>query len=106
MIFLKILNTWNYTQNLNSFRYLSITAINKSFIAKRSSCEPEVTTEKRDECVPAPYQEQCMIEPCVVDPNNPEPCVIIIGAGIAGLSAAHRLVQCGIRNFTVLEATD
>lgn len=42
----------------------------------------------------------------MVDPSKPEPSVVIIGAGMAGLSAAQRLVQSGISNFTVLEATD
>jgi monoamine oxidase len=42
----------------------------------------------------------------MIDPCKPEPNVVIIGAGMAGLSAAHRLAQCGFRNFTVLEATD
>lgn len=40
------------------------------------------------------------------DPCKPEPNIVIVGAGMAGLSAAHRLVQCGFQNFTVLEATD
>ena len=35
-----------------------------------------------------------------------EPSVVIIGAGIAGLSVAQRLAQCGLSKFTVLEATD
>nr|CAD7399109.1 unnamed protein product [Timema poppensis] len=48
----------------------------------------------------------CLIDPCILDPCVPEPSVIIIGAGLAGLSAAHRLTKCGIRNFTVLEATE
>lgn len=42
----------------------------------------------------------------MIDPCKPEPAIVIIGAGMAGLSAAHRLVQCGFHNFTVLEATD
>lgn len=42
----------------------------------------------------------------MIDPCNPEPKVVIIGAGMAGLSAAHRLAQCGLKNCTVLEATD
>ena len=42
----------------------------------------------------------------MVDPCKPEPAVVIIGAGISGLSAAQRLAQSGISNFTVLEATD
>lgn len=48
----------------------------------------------------------CTISECMVDPTKPEPSVVIVGAGIAGLSAAQRLVQCGISNFTILEATD
>lgn len=50
--------------------------------------------------------EVCTISDCMVDPCKPEPKIVIIGAGIAGLSAAHRLWQCGISNFTILEATD
>lgn len=48
----------------------------------------------------------CKLDKCMVNPCKPEPSVVIIGGGIAGLSAAQRLVHCGIRNFTVLEATD
>ncbi|XP_044267194.1 spermine oxidase-like isoform X1 [Tribolium madens] len=58
---------------------------------------------------PAPKKsdlEVCTIAECMVDPCKPEPAVVIIGAGIAGLSAAQRLAQCGLTNFTVLEATD
>lgn len=50
--------------------------------------------------------EVCTISDNMVDPCKPEPAVVIIGAGIAGLSAAQRLVQSGISNFTILEATD
>lgn len=32
--------------------------------------------------------------------------MVIVGGGIAGLSAAHRLVQYGLRDVTLLEATD
>ncbi|CAB0035659.1 unnamed protein product [Trichogramma brassicae] len=41
----------------------------------------------------------------MLDPCNPEPTVVVIGAGMAGLSAAHRLSQCGLKNVTILEAT-
>uniref|UniRef100_A0A1B6CJ39 Amine oxidase domain-containing protein n=1 Tax=Clastoptera arizonana TaxID=38151 RepID=A0A1B6CJ39_9HEMI len=34
------------------------------------------------------------------------PKILIVGAGIAGLSAAYRLVQRGLCNFTILEASD
>ncbi|XP_022900949.1 peroxisomal N(1)-acetyl-spermine/spermidine oxidase-like isoform X3 [Onthophagus taurus] len=50
--------------------------------------------------------EVCHITDSMVDPCKPEPAVVIVGAGIAGLSAAHRLSQSGISNFTILEATD
>lgn len=50
--------------------------------------------------------DTCQMDPCMIDPCNPEPSVVIIGAGMAGLSAAHRLAQCGLKNFTILEATD
>ncbi|KAK9713018.1 Flavin containing amine oxidoreductase [Popillia japonica] len=50
--------------------------------------------------------EVCHITDSMVDPCKPEPAVVVIGAGIAGLSAAQRLCQSGINNFTVLEATD
>lgn len=51
-------------------------------------------------------QEQCILDSCSIGPNSREPRVIIVGAGMAGLSAAHRLTQCGIRNFVVLEAKE
>lgn len=35
-----------------------------------------------------------------------QPKVVIVGAGIAGLSVAHTLVQSGINDITILEATD
>lgn len=56
--------------------------------------------------VSAAGQEQCILDSCSIGPNCGEPRVIIVGAGMAGLSAAHRLTQCGIRNFVVLEAKE
>lgn len=50
--------------------------------------------------------KQCTITDNMVDPCRPEPLVVIIGAGIAGLSVAQRLAQCGLSKITVLEATD
>lgn len=58
------------------------------------------------ECTKPIKFETCQLDPCMIDPCKPEPNVVIIGAGMAGLSAAHRLTQCGFRNFIVLEATD
>ncbi|XP_024944210.1 peroxisomal N(1)-acetyl-spermine/spermidine oxidase-like [Cephus cinctus] len=57
-------------------------------------------------CAKVAKFETCQLDPCMLDPCKPEPTVVIIGAGMAGLSAAHRLVQCGLQNFTILEATD
>ncbi|XP_065172844.1 spermine oxidase-like, partial [Atheta coriaria] len=62
----------------------------------------------RSDCDSKPPQplEVCTISENVIDPCAPEPAVLIVGGGLAGLSAAHRLNQCGISNFTILEATD
>lgn len=46
----------------------------------------------------------CAVEPCDADKCFPAPRVVIIGAGMAGLSAAARLTQRGISNIVVLEA--
>lgn len=56
--------------------------------------------------VSAAGPEFCILDSCSIHPNHQEPRVIIVGAGMAGLSAAHRLTQCGIRNFIILEAKE
>ncbi|XP_018397522.1 PREDICTED: spermine oxidase-like [Cyphomyrmex costatus] len=58
------------------------------------------------ECTISTKFEPYQLDPCMINPSKPQPTVVIVGAGMAGLSAAHRLAQCGLRNFTVLEATD
>lgn len=42
----------------------------------------------------------------LLDPNIPQPRVIIIGAGLAGISAAYKLSQSGFKNFQIVEAID
>ncbi|XP_014278064.1 peroxisomal N(1)-acetyl-spermine/spermidine oxidase isoform X1 [Halyomorpha halys] len=53
-----------------------------------------------------PSEPACIYDMCAIKPGTPQPAVVIIGAGMAGLSAANRLLQCGITNFKVVEAMD
>lgn len=39
-------------------------------------------------------------------PSSTDPRIVIIGAGVAGLSAASKLIQHGFSNLTILEAQD
>ncbi|XP_014240268.1 spermine oxidase-like [Cimex lectularius] len=48
----------------------------------------------------------CQTDALALDPKTPQPKVVIVGAGMAGLSAAQRLSQSGFYNYKVLEATD
>lgn len=83
-------------------------------LLKNFSLKPEhtpnrtLTTSQRQfgSAVSTAGQEQCILDSCSISPNCQEPKVIIVGAGMAGLSAAHRLTQCGIKNFLVLEAKE
>ncbi|KAL1140436.1 hypothetical protein AAG570_000368 [Ranatra chinensis] len=50
--------------------------------------------------------ERCIVDTSAVDSTLECPKVVIVGAGMAGLSAADWLVRCGITDVTVIEATD
>ena len=41
-----------------------------------------------------------------INMNNKDARVVIVGAGVAGLSAAHHLIKNGFDNVVILEATD
>ncbi|XP_060516577.1 peroxisomal N(1)-acetyl-spermine/spermidine oxidase-like isoform X2 [Cylas formicarius] len=61
---------------------------------------------RRQANAPSGNYQTCTVTDTMVDPCKIEPSVVIIGAGIAGLSVAQRLAQCGLNKFTVLEATE
>lgn len=49
--------------------------------------------------------DMCIIDENMVDPCWDQPEIIVIGAGIAGLSAAQRLAGSGLVKIKVIEAT-
>ncbi|CAH1405945.1 unnamed protein product [Nezara viridula] len=71
---------------------------------KADPCCPNVTKRVSDPCDKKPSKS--LLDPCQLNPSFAQPKVIIIGAGLAGLSAANRLAQCGFHNFQIIEATD
>ncbi|XP_050439086.1 protein anon-37Cs-like [Adelges cooleyi] len=58
----------------------------------------EMDCDVNSTCLPMNY--------CKLDPSWKQPRVVIVGAGMAGLSAAQHLSMSGIHNFVVLEATN
>ena len=53
-----------------------------------------------------PEPKVCQMPKEGVDVCKPTPSVVVVGAGIAGLSAAARLAEFGVTDVTVIEATD
>ena len=94
--------------NETGFHYLQSKVIewNDFLCCRPFSDKGRRNKEDISECAKLTNFEPYQLDPCIIDPSKPQPTVVIIGAGMAGLSAAHRLVQCGLRNFIVLEATD
>ncbi|CAL7951393.1 unnamed protein product [Xylocopa violacea] len=88
------------TRSRLSFRRFQ-TVVIRNFASSKGGGDKEIPS-----CTKVARFESCQLDPCMLDPCKPEPTVVIIGAGMAGLSAAHRLAQCGLQNFTILEATD
>ncbi|XP_066903095.1 peroxisomal N(1)-acetyl-spermine/spermidine oxidase [Halyomorpha halys] len=70
---------------------------------KKEPCCPNVARRVKESC---DKTRTSLLDPCKLDPSYPQPKVLIIGAGLAGLSAANRLAQCGLQNFQVIEALD
>ncbi|KAK9502115.1 hypothetical protein O3M35_012706 [Rhynocoris fuscipes] len=56
--------------------------------------------------IPCPCIEKLPPIPsfCNVGQLSEQPKIVIVGAGLAGLSAAQTLIQCGLNNVTILEA--
>ncbi|XP_050530780.1 spermine oxidase-like [Daktulosphaira vitifoliae] len=65
---------------------------------KRKSSPHCDITKNTPKCIPSTF--------CKIDPIWPQPKVVIIGAGMAGLSAAQYLFMSGIHDFVILEASD
>lgn len=86
-------NTFFPRLNLNKIQRRNFWNLKKS--------EEEPCKDKED-APPRPAQDEAYKIP----DSWSQPKVVVIGAGIAGLSAAHRLVQCGLCDVTILEATD
>uniref|UniRef100_A0A1B6D392 Amine oxidase domain-containing protein n=1 Tax=Clastoptera arizonana TaxID=38151 RepID=A0A1B6D392_9HEMI len=49
---------------------------------------------------------ESIMSKCMFESSTELPKVVIVGAGMAGLSAGQRLASCGITDFTILEAID
>lgn len=85
----------------NFFPRLNLNKIQRRNFWNLKKSEEEPCKDKED-APPRPAQDEAYKIP----DSWSQPKVVVIGAGIAGLSAAHRLVQCGLCDVTILEATD
>lgn len=55
----------------------------------------------------ASQNETTVLNHCVIKRlvSNAQPKIVIVGSGISGVTAAHRLVTAGFRRVHILEAT-
>ncbi|CAH1405018.1 unnamed protein product [Nezara viridula] len=82
--------------NIN-FRRFSESTVSRYALSKVKET-PKVNEEK-EPCL-------CLEERCLVKPQCGCPKIVVVGGGLAGLSAAERLCHCGLCDVTVLEATN
>lgn len=76
----------------------------KSFESATTGSQNEVISQKTDSKMPPKSKNEYLQNK--ISPVMNQPKIIIVGAGIAGLTAAQTLVQNGIRSLTVLEASE
>uniref|UniRef100_A0A0A9X7K5 Amine oxidase domain-containing protein n=1 Tax=Lygus hesperus TaxID=30085 RepID=A0A0A9X7K5_LYGHE len=89
------------------FKTISRTLRTTSALAEDGQfCEIPKGMDKYLTCRRDVKLQVCLIDDQMVNPCWDKPCVVIVGAGIAGLAAAQRLLCCGITNVIILEATD
>lgn len=74
------------------------------FVYFRASSSEDKDEPPPKEIYRKPPPCMCDVDQSSIDPAWPQPRIVIIGAGVAGLTAACRLAKRGIDNFVILEA--
>ncbi|KAK9502166.1 hypothetical protein O3M35_012750 [Rhynocoris fuscipes] len=73
------------------------------FGGKKASCQCDQHLKENEKCKNVAASPE---DPISLECTDFQPRVIILGAGIAGLSAAHHLIEHGCENVVLYEATD
>ncbi|CAH0557847.1 unnamed protein product [Brassicogethes aeneus] len=94
-------NTLKITLNTKHFKQLKLLRNAIRSLTLKKDCKDETKEEKKDVGPKDGKLIDCILSTCIHKPS-----IIIIGAGMAGLSAAERLAACDLTNFTILEATE
>lgn len=68
---------------------------------QEASCQKELCEAKEVSCTTREDPQFCLAPTPLYSAN-----VVVIGAGMAGLSTANHLIENGVENITVLEALD